>query len=247
MSLRYATRLDHASQYLTPGHCHDEGQLYWLTRGMISLTCGSEQWALTPGCVGWLPAGYEHRSVACGNIQGWSLLLSQALCAAMPQVPTLVTADAFLQALLTRLAHPPEGLNEASQQRLIGVLQDAFLLANPAALQLLLPVDKRACKVAQRLLTQPGERSHQRELAADAGLSLRTLSRLFTRETGLTFARWRQQARVLRSLEALAVGVPVTQVAAQYGYENTSAYIAAFRQRFGVTPGLYFPSVKQHS
>lgn len=243
MSVLHITRLDHASHYLTPGHRHAEGQLYWLTGGMIALTCGEEQWALTPGCVGWLPAGYAHQSVACGAIQGWSLLLPTTLCAAMPPTPTLVTADSFLQALLVRLACPPPGLDEAAQQRLIAVLQDAFLLANPAALQLLLPVDKRARKVAQRLLSLPGERCHQHELAASAGLSLRTLSRLFTRQTGLTFARWRQQARVLRSLEALATGVPVTQVAAQYGYENTSAYIAAFRQRFGVTPGAYFPGV----
>lgn len=238
----HAARLEHASHTITPGHRHDEGQLYWLTKGMISLTTPNGQWALTPGCAGWLPPGFQHQSVACGDMQGWSLLLAEDLCAAMPEAPTLVTADPFLMALLARLARRSHAESEASRQRLIAVLLDEFLQAPKAALQLLLPADKRALNVAHQLLTHPGDKRGQAELAACAGLSVRTLSRLFVNQTGLTFARWRQQARVLRSLEGLAAGLPVAQVAAMYGYDNTSAYIAVFRQRFGVTPGIYFLS-----
>ncbi|VEI64864.1 HTH-type transcriptional repressor of iron proteins A [Serratia fonticola] len=72
------------------------------------------------------------------------------------------------------------------------------------------------------------------------GLKPRTLSRRFMQETGMSFSRWRQQARVIRSLEALSAGMPVANVANECGYDNVSAYIAAFRQRFGITPGLYF-------
>lgn len=242
MPLFHAARLEHASHTLTPGHRHDEGQFYWLTRGMISLTTPAGQWALTPGCAGWLPPGCHHQSVACGDMQGWSLLLAENLCALMPETPTLVTADPFLMALLARLVRSSQAESETSRQRLIAVLLDEFLRAPTAALQLLLPDDKRALNVAHQLLAHPEDERGQAALAASAGLSVRTLSRIFITQTGLTFARWRQQARILRSLEGLAAGLPVAQVAAQCGYENTSAYIAVFRQRFGVTPGTYFLS-----
>jgi AraC-type DNA-binding domain-containing proteins len=173
-------------------------------------------------------------------MEGWSLLLPPDFCDLMPGEPTLVAADSFLSALLARLARSAQGDSEEVRLRLIGVLLDAFLQAPTASLQLLLPDDKRARMVAQQLLAHPDDGRRQAELAAGAGLSVRTLSRLFVRQTGLTFARWRQQARVLRSLEGLAAGLPVAQVAMQYGYDNTSAYIAVFRQRFGVTPGAYF-------
>ncbi|MEQ9511252.1 MAG: helix-turn-helix domain-containing protein, partial [Alloalcanivorax xenomutans] len=72
-----------------------------------------------------------------------------------------------------------------------------------------------------------------------AGLSARTLSRRFPQETGLSFQRWRQRARLLRALERLANDIPVTTVALELGYDNVSAFIAAFRDRFGVTPGKW--------
>ena len=76
--------------------------------------------------------------------------------------------------------------------------------------------------------------------ARTAGASTRTLARLFPRETGLGFAHWRQQARLLRALERLAAGEPVTTVALDLGYDGPSAFIAMFRSRLGTTPGRYF-------
>jgi transcriptional regulator GlxA family with amidase domain len=107
-------------------------------------------------------------------------------------------------------------------------------------LQLPLPQDARLLKIAYGLLNDPANDRQQGEWAAWAGLSPRTLSRRFMQETGMSFSRWRQQARVIRSLEALSAGMPVANVANECGYDNVSAYIAAFRQRFGITPGLYF-------
>ena len=54
------------------------------------------------------------------------------------------------------------------------------------------------------------------------------------------FRNWRKQARLMRALELLADGVPVSDVSDRLGYEGPSAFIAMFRQAFGVTPGRYF-------
>ncbi|MGE8488865.1 MAG: helix-turn-helix domain-containing protein, partial [Paraburkholderia nemoris] len=75
--------------------------------------------------------------------------------------------------------------------------------------------------------------------AAWAGVAPRTLSRRFVAETGLTFAQWRQQARLLRALELVADGLPVTTIALELGYDNVSAFIDMFRRVMGTTPGRY--------
>jgi AraC-like DNA-binding protein len=72
---------------------------------------------------------------------------------------------------------------------------------------------------------------------------VRTLARLFRRETGLSFAAWRQQLRLLRALERLAAGEPVTAVALDLGYSGPSAFVAMFRRALGVSPGRYFRQV----
>ena len=61
--------------------------------------------------------------------------------------------------------------------------------------------------------------------------------RLFQRETGLSFRNWRQRMRLLSSLALLEAGDSVTDAALGCGYDSTSAYIAAFKQLFGATPG----------
>ncbi len=61
--------------------------------------------------------------------------------------------------------------------------------------------------------------------------------RLFPRATGLSFRNWRQRMRLLSSLALLEAGENVTEAALGCGYESTHAYIAAFKQVFGPTPG----------
>lgn len=70
-----------------------------------------------------------------------------------------------------------------------------------------------------------------------AGMSSRTLTRRFRAETGFSFNEWRQRIRLLRALELLAAGKPVTAIALDLGYDNVSAFIALFRRMFGTTRG----------
>jgi len=102
---------------------------------------------------------------------------------------------------------------------------------------LTLPVDRRAGNVANQLLKSPACELAQPQLAQQWGLSVRSLSRLFTQQTGLSFSQWRQQAKVVTSLQWVLAGLPVSEVALRSGYSNVSAYIDVFRQRFGKTPG----------
>jgi AraC-like DNA-binding protein len=65
------------------------------------------------------------------------------------------------------------------------------------------------------------------------------LARLFQKETGLSFAAWRQQARVLEAMGRLGGGAPVTQVALDLGYDSVSAFSAMFRRAAGASPSDY--------
>lgn len=234
--------LEHVSKHVTAWHSHLCGQVYWLKSGMIAIETEHEQWALTPGAIGWLPPGCRHKATVFGEMKGWSLHLSAGLSQSLPNEPRLGAADAFLSALVERISAFGTAALQPPQRRMLAVLMDEIACAPKQALQLVLPQDRRALEVASLLMEHPATPLGQEELAARAGMSVRTLRRLFSEETGLAFSRWRQQARVLRSLAFLVRGESVGNVANACGYENVSAYIAAFKQRFGVTPGSYFES-----
>jgi len=106
-------------------------------------------------------------------------------------------------------------------------------------LQLPHPVDSRAKRVMETLLANPGDQRTLEQLCKDCGASKRTIQRLFLDQTKMTFAKWRQQLRLLHGMQLLACGEKVTAAALEAGYNSTSAFIAMFRKQMGTTPARY--------
>ncbi|HWD61588.1 MAG TPA: AraC family transcriptional regulator, partial [Humibacter sp.] len=107
------------------------------------------------------------------------------------------------------------------------------------------PRDERASKIASALSKDPDD---DRDLAAwghTVGASTRTLSRIFAAQTGMGFAQWRSRLRMRASLALLASGESVSQTAALVGFSSASAFIAAFGQLTGITPGAYFERMSE--
>jgi AraC-like DNA-binding protein len=75
------------------------------------------------------------------------------------------------------------------------------------------------------------------ELANVAACSLRSFERLFTRETGLAPRAWLRRTRLYAASAALASGVSVTDAGFACGYTSPSAFVAAYKSVFGITPG----------
>lgn len=103
-----------------------------------------------------------------------------------------------------------------------------------------LPQDARLREVCQGLEDATLRQLGLGEWGERLGVSEKTLSRLFLRETGLSFRVWRQRQRLLDALTPLEQGERVTDVALACGYDSLSAFIAAFRRQFGATPGEFF-------
>ena len=75
--------------------------------------------------------------------------------------------------------------------------------------------------------------------ADDLGMGRRAFTRAFRRETGMSFAEWRQQACVLVALPRLAAGEQVTAIALDLGYESPAAFATMFKRLLGVAPSRY--------
>jgi len=60
--------------------------------------------------------------------------------------------------------------------------------------------------------------------------------RLFPIETGLSFGRWQQQARLLKAFALFDEGLGVTRVALELGYSSPGAFAKMFRRLMGTSP-----------
>lgn len=74
-------------------------------------------------------------------------------------------------------------------------------------------------------------------LAEYASMSRSTLTRHFSKATGMSVVEWITAARLYRSQELLEKkDLPVEQVAAQSGFQSAATFRQQFREKFGVSP-----------
>jgi AraC-like DNA-binding protein len=225
-------------------HDHPWGQLAFCNSGLMRVITDHASWLAPPTRAIWLPTGVAHEVVMQGEVATRFMYLAPALAAPLPEALCVfevapLLRELILHVLKIRMLHP----DAPEQARLALLLIDLLLQARTQDLALPLPSDRRARALADRVQAKPGESTSLADLARGAGASLRTLQRLFPTETGLTLEAWRQKARLITAAAALSGGAPVAVTAADCGYDSPSAFIAAFKRQFGVTPGRYRPAL----
>jgi AraC-like DNA-binding protein len=235
-----------ATPRITPAHRHTQGQLLGSSEGLVTVGFSGGHPLAPPSHAVWIPPNHPHSIQSHGPFNGYSVYIAARACRALPPVPHIIRVSGLLREAVARAATWTRGELDTSQQRIAGVILDEIRRSPGEALVLPLPNDRRLTAVTQSLLDNLSDQRDLTAWAACAAMSPRSFSRHFVAETGLTFADWRLRARSLRALELLADGLPVTTIALDVGYGNTSAFIAAFKKTFGGTPTQYLASVKSH-
>ncbi|MCC8627818.1 AraC family transcriptional regulator [Xanthomonas vesicatoria] len=224
----------------TAWHAHVRGQLMFVEQGVLTVHTEQGTLSLPPGCAGWMPPGQQHTVELAGPMRGWGVVVRPDACAALPAQGGVIRLTGLAREAIMRAASWPldEPLDTA-QQRLAAVLLDELCQVQIDHLHLPMPVDRRLLRIARQLLETPADPRSLEDWADWGGLSPRSLSRHFRDETGLSFAQWRQQARLAEGLRRLSQGSAVAAVADQLGYSSPSAFVSVFHRHFGAPPTRY--------
>jgi AraC-like DNA-binding protein len=219
-------------------HHHDANQLVCPGSGVLEVSTDRGSWVVPPHRAVWIPAGVPHAHRAHGPSELRCLVYPAAVNPLALDRPTVLAATALLHQVVDVLSgpHPPVG---GRRRRLEEVALDELATAPALDRWLPAPQDPRLRDVAALLTADPADPRTLAQLGTAVGASERTLSRLFRRETAMSFPQWRAQLRLQRALTLLAGGDPVTAVAAACGYATPSSFIEAFRRAFGTSPGRY--------
>ena len=221
-------------------HRHASHQLLFAASGAMTVTSERTSWMIPPGRAVLIPAGVLHSIRMWGDVAMRSLYFPADVAIPLTDRATcrVISVTALLRELILRVAELAAlDSRVAAEARVMSVLMDELAAAPIEPLLLPLPSDPRALAAATCVLTDPAAAATADALARRSGLSARTLERLFRAETGMPFGMWRQKARLLESVRLLVERRSVTDAALDCGYSSVSAYIAAFKQTFGCTPG----------
>jgi len=231
-----------SSGYIIETHKHSWRQLVYACAGAMTVYGGRSSWMIPPGKAVFIPAGCSHSIRMWGNVAVRSLYFPTSLKAAglaFEECRVLSVTPLLRELILRVIESRSLDLRIPRDHSLLNVLLDEMNIAPVAPLMLPLPEDDRALAVARHVLACPTTEETLDDLSRRYGAGRRTLERLFSRQTGLSFGLWRQKVRLLDSIRLLAEGKSVTEAALDTGYASVSAFIAAFRNTFGCTPARY--------
>ncbi|WBG61668.1 AraC family transcriptional regulator [Pseudomonas citronellolis] len=233
--------IDYPSGHVVPPHSHPRAQLIYAIEGVLVVETPAGRWVTPPTRGVWLQAGVEHSLRMRGVTRVRSLFVNPDAIDGLPLGDCVIDVSPLLRELIQAATQVPGRYEGDSRDgRLMRFLLDELRSLPVLPFHLPWPDDERIARVCRALAENPAQGSIAEHWAQQLAMSPKTFHRRFQRSTGITFGRWRQQARLLLSLEALAQGLPVLEVALQHGYDSQSAFAAAFRRQFGVAPSAFY-------
>jgi AraC-like DNA-binding protein len=212
--------------------------------GAFSAVTRQRSFILHPSQVFILPARLPCRlQCSVGVVQ--IVTISRSAFQDAKLVRTLTTSD-LIKSLIREVVRFDDGSHDVAYENAIlslflRELARRDTVSDQAAIEM--PSDKRLRRVCEELLNEPAIPDSVDGWCRKAGMSRRNFTRVFKRETGVTFGAWRREVRLIAALSRIIGGEQVAMAAYDVGYESVSTFAAAFARRFGVSPCRYKPKM----
>jgi AraC-like DNA-binding protein len=218
-------------------HHHPRAQLIFGLHGVMTVRAAGSIWTVPASHALWMPAGTEHSIHMESDVEMRSLYFETRRMRGAPRECQVLFVTPLLRELVVRAMDIKPLYDERGPDgRVMRLIIDEIAATRPEPMSLRMPADPRLRRLCDRVLADLAAPISIPELGRDVGLSERSVIRLFPQETGLSFGRWQQQARLLRAFALFDEGMGVTQVAFELGYSSGAAFTKMFRRLLGATP-----------
>ena len=222
-------------------HMHREAQLVYAARGTMQVTTPKGRWLVPPDRAVWVPAQLPHAIDVLADIEMRTLYFDLAWLAREERSSSLAAEFVVRVSPLLHQAILALFDDHNTPDRTALLVKLAMLelhQAEDSATFIPLPHEARCRRAADIVLADPTGDHEIATLAREVGTSARTLSRLFSAETQLSFKSWCQRARIAAAIEKISTdgNLSVKQLASDLGYASVPAFSHAFRQVTGKTP-----------
>lgn len=225
----------------TGWHSHPRGQLLYAIKGVMVVQSEAGTWVVPPNRGLWMVSGLLHNVTMSGDVEMRTAYIDSSLVENLPEHTCVINVSLLLRELLVEAVRIPINCElSLRNERLVGLLLDEVRGSNAIPLHLPMPSNQHLTSICQSLIEHPANGSSAKDWSGTIGMGERTLHRLFSQETGMTFAQWREQARLLAALKELAAGKKGIEVALNCGYSSQSAFSAMFKRHFGVSPSAFY-------
>lgn len=236
---------EYSSGFLISEHAHGSDQLIYAIRGVMEAHSHHSVWLIPPSFALWVPAGTYHHIRMPVAVSMRTLYIRRGLVRRADTGCAVLSITPLLRELILEMVRIGQlRLRNREHCALCDLTALHVARATPIPTEIRMPQDSRALGAATRVLNSLAESPSLQAVCSEIGVSPRTLQRLFRKDVGIGAESWRQQVRLTRAVELLVSGSSVKRAALSVGYNQPSAFVAAFRRSFGVTPKLWTEKVR---
>ncbi|NIE65867.1 helix-turn-helix transcriptional regulator [Burkholderia sp. Ax-1719] len=251
----YGEAIEYESGAREIAHTHTRAQLLYATSGLIRVRTPAASWVVTPDCAMLVPPRVEHELEMVGKVSFRTLYVDPCPLPA-DDAGRLIPVSGLLREAILAITQPPDNadtsdasdtqdkpgkpgkLGELLTQLIVNLLAAAVPVADQPG-RLPLPQHPRLHRICQALIEQPANSDSLDHWGDRFGASSRTLARHFQRETGMPFAKWREQMRVSEAMCLLSTQTPIDKVASHLGYADANSFAAMFKRVLHISPLKY--------
>ena len=230
------------ADHVTPWHTHDLHQIEYALQGAIEVETATAHYLLPPQQAAWIPAGLEHRSTL-KRVRSVSVFFEPSMVAPVDQRARILAAAPVIREMIIYATRWPidRGSSDATADAFFDAL--AKLVAEWLEHETPLCLPTSGNPVVSTAMTYTNEHRRDatvRDVARAAGVSERTLRRVFVADTGMTWREYQLESRLLDAMAILAErGTTILDVATHVGFDSVSAFTRAFVRYAGETPSAY--------
>ena len=221
-------------------HQHRRSQLLYAAEGVVTVDTDQGAWVAPPERAVWIPAGIWHAVKMVGAVSTRSVLINRDIRPSSGNRCEVLAVSPLLRGLLLAASDVPLEYDLEGRDGLVMALLMAEVARAPVIpLAVPFPHGADMARMCHAFLANPDAQATIDGWSAALNLGRRAFTRAFRRETGMSFAAWRQQACLLAALPRLAAGEPVTAVALDLGYDSPAAFSTMFKRLLGIPPSRY--------
>jgi AraC-like DNA-binding protein len=225
-------------------HRHHWAMLGCMETGFVGLRTTDQSMVVPSGIMFFMPAKDPHFEAAWGHaVTGGYIALPDERITSLPREMGAFQMSELLLLLCQKIAAwgPMDTQKETPEpKRLMLTVLDEWAVADKAdPLAMPLPLQPALSWVATQIMEHPEDMQTIDHWATVAARSRRSCTKHCGEEPGVSWARWRQRVKLPQSLRRRSAGKPVTEVALELGYQETSTFMAIFRKQLGASPVRY--------
>ena len=231
---------DYPPDHEVAPHQHRRYQLLYGARGVMMVWTEHGAWVVPPAQGVWIPFGVRHSVRTIGPVTTNSIFIEPDAIIGMPTSCSVLGISPLTRSLLLEAVEVPlEYQVEGRDGLIMALLLEEVRRLPILPLSLPFPEDRELARRCRRFVKDPNPHETIDDWAENLGQSRRSFTRLFKRETGMSFAAWQRQACLFSALPRLVAREPITQVALDLGYESPAAFTTMFKKALGVPPSEY--------